>query len=288
MAPRTSNFWIFCAQDIEPPPALVRRSFMDRRKLKPLGFAELAVGVLFIFVFFAFCEPHTMSAELAFVLLYVPILLVWPLVVCPILGVHLRDEEGVTRKESVVFPLLVFLRGCILFAIPALPLLFRRPAPLLALLIFLPAAVGALAFGVGLWVRRRIFTLEIFFIYAAVLALLWLPRHLYAMSENRDLLLVHMVVLYFPLLILTPLVACPVLGRITQMRYAVTEAKDAAKYTGIVFVTLLAVCGLSVEPSVFSRLLWTDYRMSLLLCVLLPALVGALTFGLTVAPPRQN
>ena len=246
---------------------------------------DLVIAILFIAFAISIGFQYTKAAQLFAVLVYMPLLFLYPFVLCPWLGIRLRNAEKASATKGVI---VVFFLSFLLFCIPLIPLYTQYRFLQIGYVTLLPAIISAASFCGAVCTHKgqySLFELKNFFIYAFITTLLLTPNHIYANFDDENLHVLFWILLYYPILLLSALVICPILGRCIHNQHTMLSSKRKMILTASVFLTLLLVFSVAVQPSVFSRLLWEDYRTSFYLCALAPATIGAVGFGLTLCLP---
>lgn len=264
---------------------LSERRHMKLKNIKDIIVCDLVIAILFLAFAIAIGLQYTNVAQFFTVLVYIPSLFLYPLVICPWLGVRLRNAGKAATIKGFILSAVVFCLAFLLFCIPIIPLYTQYDFLQIGLVTLLPAIISATAFFVkGFTHKKSCILLELkdFFIYAFITALLIIPNHIYAFLDNDNLLVLFWMILYYPILFLSALLICPIFGRHIHNQYPTLSPKRKWALTASVFLTLLLVFSVAVQPSVFSRLLWEDYRTNFYLCALAPAGIGAAGFALTI------
>lgn len=259
------------------------------KNIKEIIRCDLVIEIFYIVFAFSIGLNFTNTAELLMVTVYTPALFLYPLVICPWLGFRLRDRVQLPKKDAFFACVAVFLLALVLFCTPVIPLYTRYSPVLLGCVTLLPAIGGAVAFYIAVFKRERryyFFELKEFYVYAIIILLLLMPGNVYTYFNRHfdilDPLLLFGLLLYYPILFLTPLVACPIFGRLAHRYYMPLPTNRKGILIAAVFFILLFIFSTCVDPPIFSKLLWDDYRQNFYLCVLAPAAIGAGTFGLAL------
>lgn len=261
---------------------------MKLKSIKDIIICDLVIAILFIAFAISIGLQYTKAAQLFTVLVYMPLLFLYPFVLCPWLGIRLRNAEKASAAKGVI---VVFFLAFLLFCIPLIPLYTQYRFLQIGSVTLLPAIISAAAFGVAVCTHKgnySLLELKNFFIYAFITTLLLAPNHIYANFDDENLYVLFGILLYYPILLLSALVICPILGWRIHNQHTMLSSKRKLILTASVFLTLLLVFSVAVQPSVFSRLLWEDYRTNFYLCALAPATIGAAGFGLTLCPPKKT
>lgn len=260
------------------------------KNIKEIIRCDLVIEILYIVFSISIGLNFTNTAELLLVTVYMPARFLYPLVICPWLGFRLRDRAQLPKKDVFFACVAVCVLAFVLFCTPMIPLYTRYSLLQLGCVTLLPAIVGAVTFYIAVSKKRErkyfFFELKEFYQYAVVIALLLIPNHIYVYFNHHfdilDPLLLFGLLLFCPILFLTPLVACPIFGRLAHRYYMPLPTNRKGILIAAVFFILLFIFSACVNPPIFSKLLWDSYRLFFYLCVLAPAAIGAGTFGLAL------
>lgn len=263
-----------------------KSTHMKPKSIKDIIVCDLVIAILFIIFAISSMFQYAKAAQLFTVVIYMPLLFLYPIVICPWFGIRLRNKGKIQGMAGIIASVVVFSLAFLLFCIPIIPIYAQHNLFQIGLATLLPASISATAFFVAVYTHKDSYIfmeLKNFFIYAFIIMLLIIPNHIYAYLDNDNLLFLFWMILYYPILFLSALLSCPIFGRHIHNQYPTLSLKRKWLLTASVFLTLLLVFSVAIQPSVFSRLLWEGYRTNFYLCALAPAGIGTVGFALTVS-----
>lgn len=266
------------------------KSLMPFKKFKTFAMCDIILTVLFCIYSLSLFFKMTNTNVLLTVIIYVPFLFIYPLLICPILTNHLLNNFTIEKKEKFIFTGIIFLSSLIMFCLPVIPQFHKYKIYQSLLLILLPAILSSISFFLGDFIKRKLNGLHkllIFFVYAFMVVLLLLPSIFYNKLENNDFLLLFSIFIHFPILILSPMVANPILGHIIGNQYTF-DFREKLKSSMIVFLIWFFVFSIALQPLLFSRNLWSGYLLNFFLLVLIPDLMSTITFSIALFIRTRN
>lgn len=263
---------------------------MKIKKLKEIAVCNIAI--IFLYIIFTICLRlgNTNIAEIFTVIIYFPLLFLYPLVICPFLGSRIHENYTIHRTEGFFYSVLVFADTFVMFCIPITPFQSQYSLLQIGSATLLPAILSAGTFYISMFTYKKcaiLYELNEFYIYSFIIVLLLIPNHIYIQLGNENLLLLFWIIWYYPILFLSALV-CPIFGRVIRKQHSDLSTKRKLLLTVAVFFTLLLIFCISLHPTIFSRLLWTGYRTNFYLCALLPSGIGMAGFALTLCLPSPK